>query len=339
MPFLPRISLQPPYPGDVIGFSPDLKLPRSYQWNVALEKSFGNQQVLTATYVGQAGRDLLRQEAFYKPNSNFSGDFRVTLNDAHSNYNALQLQYRRPLASGLQALLNYTWAHSLDNASNDIVNAISNTVISAANDYASSDFDVRQSFSGALSYDVPAVAKSGLFAPLTKDWSLQAVIVARTGFPFNGVILFGGPDPGRSATSRPDLVSGQAIWLYGPRCAAQQGAPCPGGKALNAAAFLAPTTLMQGTEGRNDILGFGLAQVDSSIARKFPIRERLNLQFRADAFNLFNHPNFLNPGAFVQSGTFYLQSRFMLNQGLGGLNPLFQEGGPRSLQLSLKITF
>ncbi|MGC1087487.1 MAG: hypothetical protein WA894_03555, partial [Candidatus Acidiferrum sp.] len=69
------------------------------------------------------------------------------------------------------------------------------------------------------------------------------------------------------------------------------------------------------------------------------ISERLNLQFRADAFNALNHPNFSNPQALIEFGSYYLQSQHMLNQGLGGLNPLFQEGGPRSLQLSLKLFF
>ena len=111
---------------------------------------------------------------------------------------------------------------------------------------------------------------------------------------------------------------------------------------LNINAFSIPSTPRQGTEGRNDISGFGLTQVDFSIARKFPITERVNLQFRADAFNAFNHPNFTNPGAYIQFGPSQLQSQAMLNQGLSqgaGLNPLFQEGGPRSLQLSLKLTF
>jgi hypothetical protein len=117
------------------------------------------------------------------------------------------------------------------------------------------------------------------------------------------------------------------------------GQPCAGGKGLNPAAFGIPSSARQGTEGRNDIPGFSLTQVDASIGRKFPITEHLNLQFRADAFNVLNHPNFTNPQGYVEYGSFYLQSRQMLNQGLGGLNPLFQEGGPRSLQLALKLVF
>jgi hypothetical protein len=329
-PYLPTISTQPPYPTGTQGISPNLKLPRSYQWNVALEKSFGGRHAFSATYVGQAGRDLLRQESLFQPNANFSGIFDLTLNDARSNYHALQLQYRRPLSAGLQVLLNYTFAHSLDNAANDVVAGLSNTVISAASDYASSNWDVRSSFSGALSYDIPAAAKSGPLAPLSKNWSLQAVIVARSGFPFNA-LSFDFPPLSGIFFTRPDVVPGQPFWVSNTAAA--------GGKSLNPNAFVKPSTTRQGTEARNDIPGFGLTQVDLSIARKFPITDRLGLQFRADAFNLFNHPNFANPLGIVGFGPFYLQSHFMLNQGLGGLNPLFQQGGPRSLQLSLKITF
>jgi hypothetical protein len=329
-PYLPNISTQSPYPTGVQGTSPNLKLPRSYQWNVALEKSFGSRQALTATYVGQAGRDLLREESLFQPNANFAGIFDLTLNTARSNYDALQLQYRGRPSNRAQVLVNYTWSHSRDNAANDVVAGISNTVISAASDYSSSNWDVRSSLSGALTFDVPAAAKSGPLALLTKNWSLQSVIVARSGFPFNAVTFDYPPLSGLFYT-RPDLVPGQPFWV--------SNAAAAGGKSLNPDAFVNPSTVRQGTEGRNDIPGFGLTQIDLSIARKVNITGRFNLQFRADAFNLLNHPNFSNPVGIVGFGPFYLQSQFMLNQGLGGLNPLFQEGGPRSLQLSLKMTF
>lgn len=350
-PFLPPISLQPPYGSVITAFTPDLQLPRSYQWNVALEKSFGTKQVVSATYVGQAGRRLLRQEVLTPPNDNFLYPFEVTLNDSFSNYHALQIQYRRPLASGLQALLNYTWSHSLDNASDDIALALSNTVISGASDYASSGFDVRHSFSGAISYDLPNIAKSGPLARITRNWSFDTVIVARTGFPYNALIA--APTAlGGVGYTRPDLVPGQPLYVYDAQCAQvfgptaqggngvlMAGQICPGGMGLNPNAFAIPPSARQGTEGRNDIPGFDLVQVDLSLARKFGITERVNLEFRADAFNVANHPNFANPFPQVDAGPANLLSRVMLNQGLGGLNPLFQEGGPRSLQLSLKLTF
>jgi hypothetical protein len=329
-PYIPAISLQPPYPQDTAGFAPNLKLPRSYQWNVALEKSLGGQQALSLTYVGQAGRDLLRQEGMEQPNLNFAGVFLLTGNGARSNYNALQIQYRRPIAERLQALLNYTWSHSLDNASDDTVDAtaISSTILSAAKDYASSAFDVRQSFSAGFSYSLPMASNHGFLSALTRDWSLDGLFVARTGFPFNAVVLtstISGVPP------RPDLVVGKPLWISNPSAG--------GGKSLNPDAFAVPASGEQGTEGRNDIRGFGLTELDLSIGRKFPLPERLGLQFRVDAFNLLNHPNFSNPPGYIGYGPAYLESTQMLNSGLGGLNALFQEGGHRSLQLSLKLSF
>jgi hypothetical protein len=297
-----------------------------------LEKSLGGRQAISVTYVGQAGRDLLRQEALYQPNANFSTEFFLTVNNARSNYNAFQVQYRKPLSARLQALLGYTWSHSLDNASNDVAVGLSNTIISAAKDYASSDFDVRQSFSGAITYALPAAAKLGPAARLTRDWLIDTVVVARTGFPFNALVFGTSPDPGGYVTTRPDRAPGEPYWI--------PGSAFPGGKSLNPNAFSVPPTIRQGTEGRNDIPGFGLSQVDLSLSRKFPITDRANLQFRADAFNLLNHPNFANPTGYFQYGSYGLQSQSMLNQALGGgLNALFQEGGPRSLQLALRLSF
>ena len=326
-PYLPSFSLQAPFPG-AYGFSPSMKLPRSYQWNVALEKSLNSNQALTITYVGQAGRDLLRNTGYFQPNPNFSSFFYLTTNDAFSNYEALQVQYRKVLTSGFQALVNYTYSHTLDNSSNDVVSGAN--AISAVNDYASSDFDVRHSFSAALHYELPSIAKSRPGSVLANDWSIDLVGFARSGFPFNARMFVVSPVLGFTYI-RPDLVSGQAKWI--------PNADAGGGQTLNPAAFVQPPAGQQGNEGRNDIPGFGLTQFDFSLAKKFALSERLHLQFRADAFNILNHPNFTNPQALVFFGPSQQRSTKMLNQGLGGLNPLFQEGGPRSLQLSLRLTF
>jgi hypothetical protein len=327
-PFLPVASLEPPFPDGAQGFAPNLKLPRSYQWNVAIEKSFAGQQALAITYVGQAGRDLLRQEGVPQPNANFLGAFLFTNNAAISNYDALQVQYRKPFSSRLQALFNYSYSHSLDSASNDTVAAISSTVISSANDYASSRFDSRHIFSGAATFAIPGFGSKGALSWATKDWSLEALLVARGGFPLNGSVLIatiGGANP------RPDRDPNQPVWIPNENAG--------GGKSLNPLAFTPGPAGQQGTEGRNDIPGFGLTQVDLSLGRRFALTERVALQFRTDAFNLLNHPNFSNPLAFIGLGTAFLSSSSMANQGLGGLNSVFQQGGPRSLQLSLKLSF
>src|SRR6185437_4238123 len=246
-PFLPSVVLQPPFPG-VEAFSPHLKLPLSYQWNIALEKSFSNQQALSATYVGQVSRRLLRREDMLNPNPNFSSFFVLTNNDASSDYNALQIQYRRPVGARFQAMASYTWSHSIDNSSNDALDFIANAVIPNQHDRGSSDFHIRHSLSAALTYSFPAASRPKYLAWISNGWSVAPILVARSGFPFNASVLTFTVE---GARTRPDLVPGAPIWISNPLA--------PAGKSLNPAAFFVPSTFRQGTEGRNDITGFGLA--------------------------------------------------------------------------------
>ena len=78
-PLLPVLSLQPPYSGTIYAFSPNLRLPRSYQWNLALEKSFGKSQAVSLTYVGQSGHNLLRNEGLVSPTADFRPDTAFSL--------------------------------------------------------------------------------------------------------------------------------------------------------------------------------------------------------------------------------------------------------------------
>jgi len=331
----PPGSAQLPYgPGAINGFSQSLNLPRSYQWNLAAEKSLWGRQTLSVTYLGQAGRRLLRADLLGNPNSNFSGArFVLTHNGDTSDYDALQIQFRRPMARRIQGLLNYTWSHSIDTASLDTQLSVPGTISAISNERGSSDFDVRHAFTGALAYDVPGAHGKKFLTPLSNGWSLQFVASARTGLP---VQVTTSP-PGSGLTTRPDLVSGQPIWLF--------GSQYPGGRALNLLAFAIPATARQGTLPRNIITGFGFAQLDMSIARRFNFTEKIGLVFKVDAFNVLNHPNFSSFAPFGlnffgnQSSLSFSQSTQMVNRGLGGLNALYQMGGPRSLQLSLKLVF
>jgi hypothetical protein len=97
--------------------------------------------------------------------------------------------------------------------------------------------------------------------------------------------------------------------------------------------------------GRNALRGFGATQWDFAVRRQFSLRESLRLQFRAEFFNLLNHPNFGNPVSDL-SKTLFGQSTAMLGRSLGGqnvssggVNPIFQIGGPRSIQFALKLMF
>jgi hypothetical protein len=129
----------------------------------------------------------------------------------------------------------------------------------------------------------------------------------------------------------------------------------PGGRRINGTpnpsdsnhfgAFLIPEGSVQGTLGRNALRGFPSYQLDVSLRRSFSLNDKLSLLAGVEAFNLTNHPNFGDPtGLIAEISPFYPNPLFgqatqMLGRALGGLNPLYQIGGPRSIQLLLKLQF
>jgi hypothetical protein len=141
------------------------------------------------------------------------------------------------------------------------------------------------------------------------------------------------------------VVPNQPFYLY--------GSQYPGGKAINPAAFQNPTvsgTQFQGNLGRNALRGFGAWEEDLAIRREFPIHEPLRLQFRAEFFNIFNHPNFGDPGKIYSYtnalnnplfglSTYSLAQSLYGGGGQGSFSPLYQIGGPRSIQIAMKLIF
>jgi hypothetical protein len=112
----------------------------------------------------------------------------------------------------------------------------------------------------------------------------------------------------------------------------------PGGWRFNPAAFTNPPPGVQGSLGRNALRGFPASQVDLSLRRRIEVWNGRHLEFRADMFNLFNHPNFADPSPFLDDPLFG-ESQSMLNKSFNQLSPLYQIGGPRSVQLGLKVLF
>ena len=117
----------------------------------------------------------------------------------------------------------------------------------------------------------------------------------------------------------------------------------PGGKAFNPAALTAPPTGQQGDFGRNVLRGFGAGQADVAFQRKFHFTEKVGLRFRGEFFNLFNHPNFGPPDNSLTDPLFGQSTQTLASSLAGGddagFNPLYQIGGPRSIQLALKLEF
>lgn len=315
-------------------FARDAQLPQSWQWNAAVEKSLGTHQVISATYLGQLGRKLLNLEQSYILALPIEGGpFDVTENLGRSSYHALQVQYRRPLYKRLQGVLSYNWSHSIDDVSSDAFAGLPPSAAQIARNRGSSAFDIRQSVSGAFTVNLPSIGANALLARISENWTLDGVVQARTGFPVDVTYLNSSFLPPFPVSLRPDRIADVPFYI--------SDSSSPAGKRINVNAFdqtTPATQKRQGTLGRDAIPGFGATQLDLSIGRRFPLTEKVNLQFRTDAFNLLNHPNFANPQSQLGTGTFGLSTQ-SLAAGLGGLSPLYQLGGPRSLQLSLRLAF
>jgi hypothetical protein len=323
----PQLTTDPPY-NFVYGFDPRLELPRTRQWNVSVDQGLGERQWLTASYVGAAGRRLYRVAFYGSPNPNFDNFHSIT-NDDSSDYKALQLQFRRRLSSGFQAVASYTLSRSTDTASFDVNDFSGNLPkeISAVDlDRGPSDFDIRHTFSAAASYDIPAGTGPGFVAALRSGWSVDAIGRAYSAPPVTVIT----DNQGFGYDLRADAVPGQPFYLDDPSA--------PGGRRLNPAAFVVPDSDRHGSLGRNALRGFAAWQIDLGVRRRFRLSDRFALQARIEVFNLFNRANFAKPIA-DPNNPFFGQSVQMLNRGLGGLNAVYQIGGPRSTQLGLRLEF
>jgi hypothetical protein len=332
-------------------FDPHLLLPYTLQWNAALEQQLGKEQSLTMSYIGAAGRRLLQTAFVTAPNASFA-NVALIGNTATSNYNALQVELHRRLSHGLQALSSYTWSHSIDDGSTGTYSIGSDTLVPGASPGSNrgpSNFDTRHKFSAGLTYDIPDPTTKPLVKAVLRDWSVDNVLQAWSAPPVNVYYSFIQTLLGARTDVRPDLVPRVPLYL--------DGSQYPGGKAFNPAAFTAPpmdpTTgipLRQGNVGRNALRGFGAMQWDFAVHREFPIHDALKLQFRAEMFNVLNHPSFAPPVGDLQSPQstnpeFGLSAQSLgqylggFNVGGGGFNTLYQVGGPRSVQLALKLMF
>jgi hypothetical protein len=241
---------------------------------------------------------------------------------ANSNYNSLQASLQQRLHKGLAATLNYTYGHSIDDSS-----AVRNTVPTNSYDlgfqHGSSSFDVRQMFTGFVSYELPHPVK---FAPrLTRGWQLNGLLTFSTGQPIN--ILAGSNVSGTGENQDRVNVVGNPfanVPVLTGTTAVQY---------LNPAAFAKPAAGNFGNIGRDAIYGPGFGSVDFSVFKTTRIRERVSMEFRAEIFNLLNRTNWANPNATFSSSSFG-QLTQTLN---GGSAPGLGFGEPRNTQLALKL--
>jgi Carboxypeptidase regulatory-like domain len=319
------------------GFPTHLQLPYTLQWNGTMEQALRKSQSLTISYVGSHAARLLRENEISTPSNPNASTFLFIQNGLTSDYNALQVQFRRRLERGLTALASYTWSHCIDYGSQNY-----NYGYLRGN----CDFDVRHNLSVAFSYDLPEVGHNSVTNVIVHHWGLDDRFTARTAFPvsLSGNVIVD-PATGQYYASGLNLVPGQPVYLYGGNCTSvlrglgdlSPGKECPAGRAINPLAF-ADVSSGLGNAPRNFARGFDAVEMDLALRRDFLIHEGLKLQFRVETFNVFNHPNFgLINSTFGQST--FGQATGTLASTLGILSPLYQSGGPRSMQFALKLVF
>jgi outer membrane receptor protein involved in Fe transport len=340
------VQIETPVPAT--GIYPDRQdwtIPYVSTANVAVQYSFLNNWMIDVGYVGSFGRKFPRLFSFNQADTPafgglyaagslggplFPGFANLTApglgsflmkSNSSSNYNSLQVTVNKRISRGLQMLLSYTFSHSLDDYSGSDVSDITlvpGNMVDEHN-YGSSDFDRRHRFVASYIYSLPNLYRgdSVFGKQLLNSWSVSGIVTLQSGVPFS----IYGEDSAFQATTA-DLAPGRSL-----------GSALKSGSVnsrLNAyfdpTAFEIPTAYGDfGQLGRNIARGPKQINTDLSIAKMFPIRERQNIEFRAEFFNLFNNVNWANPVSVASAANF------------GQI--VATSTGPRVVQFAFKFTF
>jgi len=343
---------------DVFTVDQHMRTPYVQNFNVNLQQQLTPGLALQLGYVGSAGRKLFRYRDLNQsvaggplpyPDFVYINQFEST---AVSNYHSLQSSLRIKKQQ-LTAAVNYVWSHSIDTASDgqDFVPNASqpDNSFNATGERANSNFDTRQRLSVNYLYEFP---RSAGHAKLLSGWAWNGVVAIQTGQPVNVNYLFEGDFNGSDEYfGRPDLVGDPFAGRHMPDTflsAAAFAVPCAWSAADQSCV---PGTQHFGNLGRNAFTGPVYKSVDMSIVKSTALGENLKMQFRVDFYNLLNHPNFSNP-LLPAFGVDFLGGSLPGARGrgtgaipilttpdVGGGNPYLGGGGPRNLQLGVKLTF
>ncbi len=311
------------------------------QWGFSIQQQLPARMLLDVGYLGNKGTHMFTRTytnaidpaTGLRPLAGFSlTDYKRM--DGISNFNGLSVTLKRQFSSGWLLGANYLWSHSIDDAGTGGGEAVYPENIACRScERASADQDVRHSFTSSAIYQLPFgsgrkyLNHNNFVNRVAGAWELSGIGTARTGVPVNVTISRSAsalPDGNSTSPQRPDLVPGVSLIP-------------PGGQTINQwinpAAFAVPAAGKWGNAGRNLVRAPGVWQVDAALTKRNQITERLGIEFRAEAFNLFNHPDFGLPNAnFSALGSFGRISQ-LLNSGSTGT------GTPRQFQFMLKLAF
>jgi hypothetical protein len=327
-------------PFTVFGVDPQMRNPYVQSYNFNVQQTLTEGTMVQVSYVGSKGNKLYRVRdinqffsgvrPFASAYPQFAGIYQLEAS-ANSNYNAFQTVLRRRFSRGLTLFASYVWSHSIDDASNGICSCTAGVSLPQNSfdtraEKAASSFDQRHRFTANFVYDVKVLPPLLNDWPkrLTEGWQLSGIYTLSSGVPitpfWNGSAPSGS---GETSNDRPNLI----------------GNPNNGPKRwdawFNTAAFAPAAPGTFGNSGRNVIIAPRFNAADFSVLKSTKIAERVNLQFRGELFNIFNHPNFSVPNVTFNSSAFgSIASTVDVANG----NPL-GDGGPRLVQFALKLVF
>jgi hypothetical protein len=309
---------------------------RMNQWSAGLERQLWSGGGVELQYLGSHSYHLDR--SYYnntplpgpgsvntrRPNPLFAV-IRTIANDEIANYESLSFLFHQRLSHGLTMQSSYTWSHTLDVTTDSNGGGTPMNPYSWKSDYGNSNWDIRHRFVASFVYDVPFFHTTnplvrGAFA----SWQMNGVITLQTGIPFNITTGTDTANTSSSGTYRPNLVGPATV-----DCGRGHLVGCISASAFSIAnLYPAVPVYAYGNLGRNVFHGPGAETVDWSLFKNFPIRERLKLQFRFETFGLFNHSNFGNPAATINTSSF---------GNITSLNTV--SPGTRNIQFGAKLQF
>lgn len=319
-----------PFTATYFGVAPHFTNPYDLQVNVALQQNMGANNGVVFNYIGsfyRKGISIFDEYVHpYNPNFQF---VELAQNALRSAYNAGELVFDHRYSSGLYAYVGYTWAHD-----------IGQNQLNAFTPYQTGNAsgDLRNNFNATVTWNIPyGNPNNWLVRALVEKWGSDVRWTLRSGFPvtLNGPETADSADDGQQVEPGLNFVPNEPRYLYG----SYNGLKIPGGKQLNPAAFTPAPMGVNGDVPQNYFRGFGEDQWNIALRRDFAVYEKLHLQFRAEAFNVFNHETFGAIESYLPDTTFG-QAIDSLDADLGGeSSPQYQPGGPRELQFALKLAF
>jgi Carboxypeptidase regulatory-like domain/TonB dependent receptor len=345
----------------VFSVDKNFRSPYNINFNLQLEKQLGK-AFFQVGYVGSQGRKLLSLLNINQPylggapgpySGSYGGFYYSDINQIESigtsNYNSLQTVFRTSNFHGVVTQMSYTWSHGLDEVtayrgalpqdSYNFKGEVPGNPGGNPGDYGNSDFDTRNGFKGFVTYNIPSLQTLKM---LTGGWELS------TAFAFNGgqpITIYNGDDTSgtNEYTQRMNQVGNPFAGVSHKIVTQSDGSKYV--QWFNPGAYAEPADNTWGDVARNSLYGPGYEDFDLSVIKntRFSIADfPINVQFRAEMFNLFNRLNLASPACTQLCNDYAGSSSFGRTGstiGSGNFSPGIGPGEPFNVQLALKIIF